>query len=285
MAVKFFGQFMLENNYVSQELLLKAIALQEASNLKFGEMARSMGLISDSDIDRVHDAQRSEDLQFGDMCVKLGFLTTAQLNEVLTRQKNSHVYIGEALIKAGAIKAEELPRYLDEFKSDQAPYKIDKITIPADLHERGLLEITIDLTSKMLQRIANISFRQGQCMLISRLEANDTIVSIALSGSFHARYLLSVSKSARELIAKAILKSPDVSHEHEDILNDAVMELANIICGNIAAKAAQVGKSLEIAPPMVLDGSKGVNVSSDGKGLLLPLYIANGLIEIGIFIE
>jgi len=96
---------------------------------------------------------------------------------------------------------------------------------------------------------------------------------------------LSVSASARELIAKAILKSHDVSHEHEDILNDAVMELANIICGNIAAKAAQMGKSVEIAPPMILDGKKGITVAPRGQGLLLPLYIANGIIEVGIFID
>jgi len=188
MAGKFFGQFILEKGIISQESLLKAITLQESSNLKFGEMAKSMGLLSDKDIDRVHDAQKKEDIQFGDMSVNLGILTTSQLNEILTKQKNSHLYIGEALIKVGAIQPAELVKYLEEFKADQAPYKIDKVMIPLELLERPLLEVIVDLTSKMLQRVANITFRQGQCMMISRLEANDTIVSIALSGSLRARY-------------------------------------------------------------------------------------------------
>lgn len=284
MAVKFFGQFLVEHNVVSSESLLKAIALQDKTNLKFGEMAKSMGLITNADVVRVHDAQRKEDLQFGDMCVKLGIITLDQLKEVLTKQKNSHLYIGEALINVGAIPAADLPRHLEAFKADQAPYMVDKVAIPAGVQETAFCELTADLTYKMLARVANVTVRRGQCVLVPRLDANDTIVAIAMSGSLKARYILSVSSEARAAIARAILKSEDVSRETEEMMNDTVTEFINIVCGNIAAKAAQMGKTIEIAPPEILNGKAGVAVPAGGTGLLFPAFIAEGRIEFGLFL-
>jgi CheY-specific phosphatase CheX len=286
MPVKFFGQFLLEKGIVTREALLKAVGPQDSTNLKFGEMARSMGLITDADIDRVHDAQRSEDLPFGDMCVKLGVLTADQMKAVLAKQKADHLFIGEALIKAGAINASDLPKYLDAFKADQAPYVIDRVAIPAGVPDAALWEAAADLTYKMLSRMASLTVRPGQCVLAQRLDANDTVVAIWMTGSVKARYLFSVSFGVRTLIARAMLNTDDVSKEQENMLNDTVMELANVICGHIEAKASQMGKEIEISPPEVLlDGAAGIPVPTGGKGLLFPLYVAEGRIEVGIFLE
>ena len=286
MPVKFFGQFLLEKGIVTREALLKAVGPQDSTNLKFGETARSMGLITDADIDRVHDAQRSEDLPFGDMCVKLGILTADQLKEVLAKQKAGHLFIGEALIKTGAINANDLPKYLEAFKADQAPYVIDKVAIPAGVPDAALWEAAADLTYKMLSRVAGFTVRPGQCVLTRHLDANDTVVSIGMTGSVKARYLFSVSTNVRTLIARAMLNTDDVSKEQEDMLNDTVMELANVICGHIEARASQMGKEIEISPPEVLtDGVNGIPVPTGGKGLLFPLHVAEGRIEAGIFLE
>ncbi|NTW88764.1 MAG: chemotaxis protein CheX, partial [Desulfobulbaceae bacterium] len=39
MAVKFFGQFLIEQGVVTSDALLNAINLQDKNNLKLGEMA------------------------------------------------------------------------------------------------------------------------------------------------------------------------------------------------------------------------------------------------------
>jgi CheY-specific phosphatase CheX len=286
MPVKFFGQFLLEKGVITREALLKAVALQDSTNLKVGEMAGSMGLITSAQIERVHDAQRSEDLQFGDMCVKLGILTAEQLKGVLAKQKATHLFIGEALIKVGALKADDLPKHLDAFKADQAPYLVQKTAIPAGVPHSLLWEATADLTYKMLSRVANLMVRPGPCALVQRLEANDTVVAIRMTGSVTARYLLSVSAGVRTSIAKSMLKTEDVSKEREEMLTDTVMELANIICGNIAAKAAQMGQVIEISPPELLKGGMaGIPVPAGGKVLLFPVYVAEGRIEVGIILE
>jgi CheY-specific phosphatase CheX len=160
------------------------------------------------------------------------------------------------------------------------------VEIPAGVPHSPLWEAAADLTFKLLSRVANLTVRPGQCALVKRLDANDTVASIRITGSVTARYLLSVSTPVRNSIARAMLKTDDLSKEREDMLTDTVMELANIICGNIAAKASQMGKMIDISPPELLKGgAAGIPVPAGGKGLLFPMYIADGRIEIGIFLE
>ncbi len=286
MAVKFFGQFLMEKGIVTKEALLKAIALQDSTNLKFGEMAGSMGLITSAQIERVHNAQRSEDLPFGDMCVKLGILTGSPLKAVLAKQKADHLFIGDALIKVGAIKAEDLPKHLAAFKADQSPYVVDKVAIPAGVESPDLWEAAADLTYKMLSRVANLTVRPGKCVMVKHFDAHDMGVAIRMTGSVAARYLLSVSTDVRDSIARAMLKTDDLSKEREEMLTDTVMEFVNIICGNIAAKAAQMGKVIEIAPPeFIKGGTEGIPLPAGGRGLLFSVNVAEGRIEVGIFLE
>jgi CheY-specific phosphatase CheX len=286
MAVKFFGQFLLEKGVVGQKALLQAIDLQETTNLKFGATALSMGLLTVEAFERIHDAQRVDDLKFGDMAVKLGILTEEQVKQVLTRQKNNHLYIGEALVRIGALNADELKQYLDEFKTDQAPYVVDKVVIPAGVPQANICEIIADLTFKMLTRIAGLSFRPGVCQIIEGFTPSNLVAAVAFKGSFRGRYLLNVSSGIRDAIAMALLKEESVAGETDEVLNDTVMEFINIVCGNVAAKAAQQGISFDIDPPLLLS-SKGKIVKDKAEtALLFPLFVADGsTLDLVIFIQ
>jgi len=287
MAVKFFGQFLIEKGAVTRSALLQAIDLQERTNLKFGEMVIEMGLISTAEVAMVHQAQRSEDLHFGDMAVKMGFLSEDQVQQVLTRQRNNHLYIGEALIQVGAISRDKLDQYLEDFKQDQQDYIAEKIEIPTGVSHQPIWEMVADLTYKMLTRVANLSFRAGPCTLIDKIPGRPIIAEMRFSGSVSASYLLAVSENARKLIAKAILDEESVDNEPTEVLDDSVMEFVNIVCGNIAAKAAQLGHTIDIAPPeMRQDCADGIAVPADHTGLMFPIYLSGGeIIELTIFIS
>ncbi len=277
MAVKFFGQFLVEKGVVGREKLLEAIELQDKTNVKFGEMALSMGLITETDVERVHNAQRGEDLRFGDMAVKLGILSPNQMQQVLTRQKNSHLYIGEALVKVGALAEEAILTYLAEFKADQAPYMASKVEIPKGLPQAEVWEMAADLTYKMLTRVAELSYRPGPAQIVQKVDAKHLAVAMDFSGTVNGRYLLSVSKGTQHAIARAILKEGDVSGEPKEVLDDTVMEFINIVCGNIAAKGAQLGQTLEIAPPVVFaEDNQQVSIPNDFTALVFPVYLSDG---------
>ncbi len=288
MAVKFFGQFLIEKDLITNDSLLHAIELQERTNLKLGEMALAMELITTSDIQKAHNAQLSKDMKLGDLLVDLGILTSAQLQEVIARQKATHIYIGEALVKVGALTAESLEKALEAFKADQAPYVSDKVDLPDWLTEnRQTVEIIIDLTYKMITRVLGIQFRPGNCQNISRVSKNFMLASMDLSGDLSTRYILSVSKGMQKTIAKAILKEENVDNEIIEVLEDTVMEFVNIVCGNVVAKASQMGITLEISPPeTVRTDPNGLPVTPGSKGILFPIHLNdNETMEVALFIN
>jgi CheY-specific phosphatase CheX len=287
MAVKFFGQFLVEKNLVSREALLKAIDLQEQKNLKMGEMAISMGFVAQADIDRAHNAQMSKDMKLGDLLVEMGILSLNQLNEVITRQKNTHLYIGEALVLVGALNSEQLKQSLDEFKTDQAEYVSDRIELPSGIANNLVWEMAADLTYKMITRVLDLQFRPGKCKTITTVDSNFMMAAMDLSGDVEARYIISVSESIQKSVAKAILRETSVDTEPTEILEDTVMEFINVVCGNIAAKASQTGKNIEINPPVTIHPpASGLPVPAGHAGLCFPIHVGeDNKMELILFIK
>lgn len=278
MAVKFFGQFLVEQGVVTSEALLNAINLQDKINLKLGEMAVEMGLISAADIQRAHNAQMSKDMKLGDLLVEMGFLTIAQLNDVITRQKNTHLYIGEALVQIGSLSGAELQKQLDAFKADQAQYVTNGIELPISSAHNNIWEMTADLTYKMVTRVLDLQFRPGKCAQITTVSPSFMLAAMDFSGDVSARYLISVSAELQKSIAKAILGEESVDNEPVEVLEDTVMEFVNVVCGNVAAKASQMGVIMNINPPSVIrpQESGPLIISAQQTALCFPIHIENG---------
>lgn len=287
MAVKFFGQFLVENNLVSREALLKAIDLQEQNNLKFGEMALSMGYVTQAEIERAHNAQMSKDLKLGDLLIEMGIMTVDQLNDVITRQKNTHLYIGEALVLVGALTSEKLQQHLDEFKADQAQYVSDRIELPEGVSNGLVWEMTADLTYKMITRVLDLQFRPGKCQAVSTVDSNFMMAAMDLSGDVDARYIISVSEKLQKTIARAILREESVEDEPAEVLEDTVMEFVNVVCGNVAAKASQMGKIMNINPPVTIHPTAaGLPVPDGHTALSFPIHVGeNEKMELILFIK
>jgi CheY-specific phosphatase CheX len=287
MAVKFFGQFLVENNIVPREALLTAIDLQEQKNLKFGEMALSLGFVTRADIERAHHAQMSKDLKLGDVLVEMGILTLNQLDDIITRQQNTHLYIGEALVQVGALSSDQLHQHLDAFKKDQAQYVSERIELPTGIADNLVWEMAADMTYKMITRILGLPFRAGKCHAVTAVAANFMMAAIDLTGDVEARYIISVSEGVQREIAKGILREDSVDGETVEILEDTVMEFANVVCGNIAAKASQIGKVLNINPPVTLHPpAAGLQVPSGSNAICFPIHIGEGnTMEMVLFLK
>lgn len=284
MAVKFFGQFMVEQGIISRDILLKAIALQDSLNKSIGDIVQELGFMTEADVTKVNQAQRSVDLRFGDLAVKMGLLTEDQMKSALARQSESHIYIGNAIVQVGGLKAEELQRYLDEFKADQAKYATDRVDIPANIPNADLWEMMADMSYKMFTRVARLTFRPGPSQLTSRIEPEHITAAMDFIGDVRCRYIMSASPEVQTQIAKVMLGQESVSHEPKEVLDDTVMEFINVVCGNIAAKSAQIGKTLDILPPEILDTTGGVDIPPGYKGLHFPICLAEGHASITIIV-
>ena len=277
MAVKFFGQFLAEHGIVTSDTLLAAIHLQDKHNLKLGETAVAMGLLTPADIVRAHNAQMSRDMKLGDLLVELGFITFEQLNDIIIRQKNGHLYIGEALVQLGALTSDNLHTQLEAFKADQARYVSNNIELPIASANNYIWEMTADLTYKMVTRVLDLQFRPGTCTVAMSITPNFMLAAMDLSGDVTARYLLSVSEGLQKSIAKAILGEESVDNEPEEVLEDTVLEFINVVCGNVAAKASQMGVIMHINPPVTVNPpADGLPVPEGHTALRFPIHIENG---------
>ena len=276
MAVKFFGQFLVEQGAVTGEALLNAINLQDKNNLKFGEMAVSMGLITTADIQRAHNAQMSKDMKLGNLLVEMELLTIEQMDEVVVRQKNTHLYIGEALVQVGALTSDSLQKHLDDFKADQAQYVTDGILLPIASSNNKIWEMAADLTYKMVTRMLGLQFRAGKCVQTATITPNFMLAAMDMAGDIEARYIISVSEGLQKSIAKAILSEESVDDEPTEVLEDTVMEFVNVVCGNVAAKASQMGTIININPPLTLPAADGLPIPNDCTALSFPIHIQDG---------
>lgn len=277
MAVKFFGQFLVEHGVVTGEALLNAINLQDRSNLKLGEMAVAMRLVTPADIQRAHNAQMSRDMRLGDLLVETGSVTPDQLSEIVTRQNNTHLYIGEALVQIGALTRDGLRMQLDAYNADQAGYVSDRIELPVASAHGGIWEMTADLTHKMITRVLGLQFRPGTCTVAPAISPNFMLAAIDLHGDVEARYLISVSEGLQKSIAMAILGETSVDNEPAEVLEDTVMEFVNVVCGNVAAKASQMGVIITITPPVSIHPPENGLPIPDGRtALSFPIHIVGG---------
>jgi CheY-specific phosphatase CheX len=203
----------------------------------------------------------------------MGCLTLIQLDDILTRQRNTHLYIGEALVQINALTNEQLQKHLDAFKTDQARYISNDIDLPIVSANNKIWEMSADLTFKMITRVLDLQYRPGKCAIASVISPNFMLAAMDFSGDVEARYIISVSEGLQKTIAKAILCQDSVDNEPVEVLEDTVMEFVNVVCGNIAAKASQMGVIMNINPPTVVHHQ---NISEGVTALCFPIHIGDG---------
>jgi CheY-specific phosphatase CheX len=277
MAVKFFGQYLLEKNIITPQQLIEAVEYQESKNLKFGEYALLKGYMTEKDIERIQNEQKRVDMQFGELAVKLNILTSAQIWEILTRQKNDHIFIGEALLQKGFLTPDVLQRELTLFKEDQSQYVAGEIMIPDGAANPEVIKSIVDLTQKMLQRVAYLNVKVGDGFIShNEPQKNFLLISVSMRGNLKYEYAFSSSQEISEVIASGVM-GEDVKSEDREGISDGVKEFCNIACGNIIAKLSQQGKSMDISPPQeVVLSSDGYHTVKGRKAVYYPLVSLRG---------
>lgn len=277
MAIKFFGQYLLEKNIVKPSELIEAVEYQEKKNLKFGEYAISKGYVTENDVEKFQNEQKKVDLMFGELAIKLGMLTTEQVEDILTMQKNDHLLIGEIMVKKGFITQDTLERELALFKQEQSKYASEDIIIPEGTENPEIIKDIVNLSHKMLERIVNLHTKIGKGFISNdEPPENFLLVSISLYGKPAYEYVYSASHEISKLIASA-MTGKDAGNDSRELISEGVKEFCNIACGNIIAKLSQGGKNMDIKPPQeIAPTAKGYNLLRGRKAIYYPFVSTRG---------
>jgi CheY-specific phosphatase CheX len=263
MAVRFFGQFLLENRAINAQQLLAATSYQEKMNLKFGDTAIQLGLLDKDKVAKIFSLQRSEDLKTGEAGIKLGFLTQVQVDQVLRAQKNSHVMIGKALVETGALTDAQLSEQLQAFKKDQEAYQLYS-GLPQQKDSTGLAAPAIDLAVKLLMRLANLQVKLLDVRYsLAKTGGGTTYTArVAFTGDHEGEIALRASDRVCAQIASAMLDEP-VTPDAKSMILDATCEFLNVVGGNLAAIGARQGKKVELSTP------RSGDVPTDGREVVV----------------
>jgi CheY-specific phosphatase CheX len=281
MGIQFFGEFLIDRWVITRGQLIEALELQEYRNLKFGAVAVQKKYLSEEQVSQINEQQKAKDLKFADLAVSMGILSAEQAREILTFQKNNHLFLGEALLELGHITEDILERELTIFKEEQARYALEKVDMPTGLQGGNIVEVAVDLTRKMFNRVVGILVKVGAGETgeggNDRKKEFHLCVLVPFEGTTPVQYLLSASSDVAVSIASSILKE-DATRETEAVVEDAVKEFCNIVCGNAVAKLAQMGVQVDIAPPESLP-----SIPDSPQGMIsvvFPVHLAEGGLDL-----
>jgi len=235
--VRFFGQFLLAQGYITAPQLLAALEYQEQFNARLGEYAVASGLLTLFDAQKVHALQVSKDLLFGEAALELGLLDAEQLRRAMAAQRNDHVRLGEALCTLGYISEDTLARALVELNN--SPDQLDRARLPpfpTELASREVAEKAIYLTNKLLPRLWDLPCKPGDPQVCTTtLLLSDRNAVISVHGDCAFRMYLGVPHGIAERAVRIVSGS---SAPTEAECDEAVRYLLATICSNLAVALA-----------------------------------------------
>lgn len=285
MGIQFFGEFLIDRWVITRGQLLEALELQQYRNTKFGALAVEQGFIDRQQAAQINARQRTADKRFGDLAIEMGLMTAEQVRTVLILQKNNYLYLGESLLELGHITEDILERELAIFEGEQARYAHEAVPVPEGVGGAAVVSASVDLTRKMFLRVVGMLVKVGAGRLGEPPPAEPGVprpdyhltVSVPLASSTPVRYLLSVSSEVAVQIASKIL-GQDATRESEALVEDAVREFCNIVCGNVAARLAQQGLDVDIGPP---ETHVELPAADEGRRVVsYPIKVGEGAVDL-----
>lgn len=283
MAVKFFGQYLLEKGIISREALLDALEYQKSINLPLGALALERRLLSSEQVRQINDEQMRTDKKFGEVAVERNFLTKAQLDDLLKTQAQRWVFLGEALVKKNHLTPDELDAALKTYKKEQ---EMDEQVVRTDLAaipESLLVESTLDVSIKMFLRLAREVVKVTSVKKEAMPLKSDHLIWQEVKGDKHFVIALAVPTSLLLSMGSAMIKKPQ--NEVSELVLDAGKEFLNIVVGNTCARLSQEELKLQPTPPVatedasLAEGANACVVSrmvSTGGDFCVGLYLFNG---------
>jgi CheY-specific phosphatase CheX len=233
------------------------------------------GYLKPDQAERINRQQQITDQRFGELAAGMGLMTEAQINDVLAMQKANRIRIGEALVQLGALTAGAFEEHFVAFQQDQALYQTGTVELPDGTPQPELVKTSIDLTEKLLLRVAGLTGKRGVPLLGAHgIEPELLTIRIAFSGAVTAQFAFSASRDVAAAIARRVLGAELTLNE--ELLADALKEFCNVVCGTICGKLSSQDAPLEIGPPE--DGLAAATGSQ--RSLLVPLHLPDGRFEL-----
>ncbi|MGH4139173.1 chemotaxis protein CheX [Clostridium sp.] len=116
MFSQYFGQYLLNEKYLTVLQLKEALEYQHSVRLKLGVLAINAGYMNAQQSSEVHQMQAKVDKRFGEIAVDRGYMKVEQVEELLSSQSFGHLLLAQALIDKNYMSLEMFEGALYEYK-------------------------------------------------------------------------------------------------------------------------------------------------------------------------
>lgn len=116
MFSQYFGQYLLNEKYLTSAQLKTALEYQQSVRLKLGVLAINAGYMNAQQANLVHQMQAKVDKRFGELAVEAGYIKEEQIEELLSSQKFGHLLLAQALIDKNYMSLEKFEGAIYEYK-------------------------------------------------------------------------------------------------------------------------------------------------------------------------
>lgn len=116
-----FGLHLKNKGVITAEQLVAALEVQLATLPRIGQLAMEEGILRAPEVFDVLHAQREmPQLRFGELAIEMGLMTPAQLEHLLMSQMGRKRPIAEILVSKGVLTAEQSAREMAEYRGSLA---------------------------------------------------------------------------------------------------------------------------------------------------------------------
>ncbi|WP_291634808.1 hypothetical protein [Clostridium sp.] len=116
MFSQYFGQYLLNEKYLTAEQLKASLEYQQSVRLKLGVLAINAGYMNAQQASEVHQMQAKADKRFGELAVDKAYLKEEQVEELLSSQRFGHLLLAQASIDKNYMSLDEFEKAIYEYK-------------------------------------------------------------------------------------------------------------------------------------------------------------------------
>lgn len=274
----FFGQYLLSRGIITPAKLAAATEYQKQFNSRIGDYAVALGLLTDEDVRRINAVQLSENLLFGEAALKLGLLQKRLLHELVAAQRIDHVMLGEALVALGYVTKEQVDEALADFLRVREEHMRTLFELPDDLPMRALAEKLFPLSHLLLFRAWGLQNQPGDLQIVSeQVLLSDLNALTTLTGDVNTHVLVAVPQPVAEGRERWLSAEQPATEGRQ--VEQLVMDMADMVCKNVAAALEKEGVKAETGKPRAAEFR--VPLAPETRAAVMPYLTHEGQIFVG----
>lgn len=118
MFSQYFGQYLLNQGFITPAQLSDALTQERTTRVKIGILAINAGYLTVPQVEKIHALQQTHDKKFGEIAVAEDLLTVAQVETLLEKQNRRYLNLCQTLVDKRYLSLDRLEVVMNKYKED-----------------------------------------------------------------------------------------------------------------------------------------------------------------------